>query len=102
MPLAKIAERHIEAGVNAAIDDSLRWDLDLAWCQDFLHHMPTVVVDQQHARPAPDGSLPGHLTHSYIGRTRNGFGQNLLLAIPDLDPKIVFRGFCRCLAIHGD
>ncbi|PWJ86993.1 hypothetical protein C8D77_12091 [Mesorhizobium loti] len=46
MPLAKVAERHIEAGVNAAINDGLWRDLDLAWCQDFLHHMPTVVVDQ--------------------------------------------------------
>lgn len=61
MPLAKIAERHIQGSVNAAIDDGLRWDFDLAWCQDFLHHMPTVVVDQQHARPASDGGLPGCL-----------------------------------------
>ncbi|WP_287375260.1 hypothetical protein [Mesorhizobium sp.] len=98
MPLAQVAKGDIEACVHAVIDDGLRVGLGLAWCQDPLHHMSTVVVDQKHPRAAPDCGLPGGLADHGIGGPTDRLDKLLFVAIPNFNPKIVFCPFCHRFA----
>lgn len=64
VPLAQVAEGHIQPRVHAPLDDGLRRQRRLTGREDLLHDMAAVVVDQQHSRPAPDGRLPRRLAHA--------------------------------------
>lgn len=53
----------------AALNDGLRRHCGLARRDDLPHHMPAVVVDQEHASPASDGGLPGRLDDEKLGHS---------------------------------
>lgn len=67
VPFAKITQRDIQAGMNAAVDDGLQRNFHFARGDDLFHHVTAVVVDQHHPRASPDCGLPSRLADHAVG-----------------------------------